>query len=93
MSTRNYDASRITLKMQNRTLYGYYNSTAKNSSNVYQEQPNTQLNSVVVERQQGACSCATSLNPSTYNLMGYNTPGNAFLNPVTFGGASRQGPS
>lgn len=85
MSTRNFDASRITSKMQSRTLYGYYNNNDKNNgNNVRPEQGGAPMNSVLLERQQGACSCSFSTNSNTLGLMGYNTAGNFFQNPVSF---------
>jgi len=88
MSTRNFDASRVTNKMQNRTLYGYYANNTKNGTSVRPEQPTGQLNNIVVERSTGACSCTND------PLMGYNQPATtanpnpSFVNPVNFGPAN-----
>ena len=85
MSTRNFDASRITKKMQDRTLYGYYNNNDKNNgNNVRPEQGGYSTNATLLDRQQGACSCSYSTNSNTLGLMAYNTPGLSFQNPVTF---------
>jgi len=89
MGTRNFDASQIAKKVQNRVLYGYYNID-RSTNNAYPEQPNMQLNSVLVNRQLGACDCAIANSSNSWNLESYNRPsvGNInynFVNPVNNG--------
>jgi hypothetical protein len=76
MGLTNRDASQITRNRQSRALYGYYNTVTNNSQvqqagNVRPEQPSTEMNSVLISRQLGACACAGdptksySINPTT----------------------------
>jgi hypothetical protein len=63
MSLTNRDASQITRNRQSRALYGYYNTVTNNSQvqqsgNVRPEQPGTEMNSILISRQLGACACS-----------------------------------
>ena len=84
MGVRNFDASRITARNQNKALYGYYNTVVNNSAiqatSVRAEQVSTQMAGVVTSRHLGACPCA-----STDYL------DNPFQNPVNFGSANNGG--
>ena len=67
MPLTNRDASQITRTKQSKVLYGFKSNLATAPNSVRQEQPSSMLNSVLLERQQGACPCNTDTNPSYVN--------------------------
>ena len=89
MVLRNFDSSRVTQKLQNKVLYGFYSNNVKNNNtgNVRTEQPTLQSGYIVVDRQQGACSCAND-RLASYNVPATGNTNPAFINPVTNGAAN-----
>lgn len=74
MSTRNYDASYLTLKKQAKALYAYNaaNSAAVAAgTSVRREQPSQQTLDVVTLRMQGGCICAKD----AANIADFTGPG------------------
>jgi len=65
MPLTNRDASQITRTKQSKVLYGFKSNLGTNT--IRQEQPSSMLNSVLLERQKGACPCNNDTNPTYPN--------------------------
>lgn len=78
MSTTNRDASQITIKNQQKTLYAWKdnnNALVNLGLSVLQEQPTAQSLSVVVQRQQGGCKCTADRSANPYEFNGLSQCG------------------
>jgi hypothetical protein len=78
MTLTNFDASQITLKQKQKTLYAWKanNDIVVNAGrSILQEQTSRQTLNIVVDRQQGECKCTTDAlaNPYQFNGLSQGT--------------------
>ena len=73
MTLTNFDASQITLKIKQKTLYAWksVNDQYVNlGTSVLREQTSAQSLGVVVDRKQGGCKCSADASNSPYQFNG-----------------------
>jgi hypothetical protein len=78
MTLTNRDASQITLKQKQKTLYAWksHNDVLVNAGgSVLREQPTFQSNYVVIMRKEGACKCANDALANPYEFNGLSQCG------------------
>lgn len=78
MTLTNRDASQITIKQRQKTLYAWKanNDVLVNlGRSVLSEQPTSQTNTVVLDHQQGGCKCTTDALANPYEFNGLSQCG------------------
>lgn len=73
MTLTNFDASQITLKQKQKTLYAWKSNNdivVNSGSSILKEQVNTQSLDIIVDRQQGGCKCSTDALANPYQFNG-----------------------
>ena len=73
MTLTNFDASQITLKQKQKTLFAWKSTNdirVNGGGSVLQEQLASQSLDIVVDRQQGGCKCTTDALANPYQFNG-----------------------
>uniref|UniRef100_A0A6C0APA1 Uncharacterized protein n=1 Tax=viral metagenome TaxID=1070528 RepID=A0A6C0APA1_9ZZZZ len=73
MTLTNFDASQITLKQKQKTLYAWKSNNdivINGGGSVLREQVNTQSLDIIVDRNQGGCKCSTDALANPYQFNG-----------------------
>jgi len=78
MTLTNTDASQITLKQQQKSLYAWKSANdvqVNLGRSVLQEQPTYQSATVIVNRNQGGCKCTSDASANPYEFNGLSQCG------------------
>ena len=78
MTLTNFDASQITLKQKQKTLFAWKSTNdlrVNGGGSVLQEQVASQSLDIVVDRQQGGCKCTTDALANPYQFNGLSQGG------------------